>query len=302
MAFGDTLRITFEKRDERIRAEAWIPFWLRVTRDGDSSGAPCSFGVCYAEVQWGYETLWKDIGSALDRAAIRWAVAQVEDRIRHNDLPEARTNAVQKLTMDRTEFERVKLMARSKACDYQMTLGRELFCSAASSQEGTVREHEFRWLAPTSRRVCAECDLPDTDFICSHVKHPIVTFREKNYRQFAEALCDIGRSEMEKNGCDCYPGGNQCWTRIVEPTIEAPPAVPFSPRDLPVTLDFLDVVWQQIFKHPLLGRLSTEKTAAIVLPCATKEELSSRLGDLNELFKRMDIPDENLPEEERAWP
>lgn len=117
-------------------------------------------------------------------------------------------------------------------------------------------------------------------------------------RVFFSALCDLGKPEIQNK--KCHASGNSCWTRIVEPEIEQPPAVPFSPRDLPVALDFLDVVWQQIFKHPLLGRLNVEKTAAIVLPCATKEEFASRLGDLNELLKRMNIPDNDLPEDKRA--
>lgn len=302
MGFGDRFTITFEQYDETARAQGWIPFKLRVTRDGDSSGALCSFGVWFAEVQWGYETLRKDIGSALDRAAIRWAVAQVEERVRHNDLPETRTIEVQELLMNQAEFARVKVMARSKTCAYQMASGRDMFCSAAARDDATaVGSSGLRRLAPTSEPSCFECELPDTDFLCSHLKHPQVQGSQtlNDYRRMlVSALCDLDRPEIRNK--NCHAGGNQCWTRIVEPTIEAPPAVPFSPRDLPVALDFLDAVWERLFKHRLLGRLTTEKTAAIVLPCATKEEFDSRLGDLNELFKRMNIPDDDLPEEKRA--
>ena len=52
-------------------------------------------------------------------------------------------------------------------------------------------------------------------------------------------------------------------------------------------------------RPPLLRLRSVEKTATLSLGCATHEEFRSRLDDLNELFKLIDIPDEILDENGR---
>jgi hypothetical protein len=69
--------------------------------------------------------------------------------------------------------------------------------------------------------------------------------------------------------------------RAAEPAV----AVPYSLRDLPIALDFLDAIWKQAFGAPLLRLRSVEKTAALSLACGARDEFTSRLGDLNELFK-----------------
>jgi hypothetical protein len=71
----------------------------------------------------------------------------------------------------------------------------------------------------------------------------------------------------------------------------------FSPLELPIALDFLNVVWKQAFGSSLITLKSVEKTTALALLCATPDEFRARLGDLHELFKLMDIPDQLLPKE-----
>ena len=141
--------------------------------------------------------------------------------------------------------------------------------------------------------------MPDTDYICSHLSHPKVRAHEaigSSARLFVDAYCEEGQPGVKDNSSLCRAGGHSCWTRIVEEPSAPSASVPYAPRDLPVALDFFDAVWKQTFGHPLLRLRSVEKTAALSLPCATAEELKSRLGDLNELFKLMVVPDELLPQ------
>jgi hypothetical protein len=58
----------------------------------------------------------------------------------------------------------LKSMAPDKTCEYQIRSGRELLCSAASTDDRTiVGTVGLRRLAPTSRPLCMDCDLPETD-------------------------------------------------------------------------------------------------------------------------------------------
>ena len=119
-------------------------------------------------------------------------------------------------------------------------------------------------------------------------------------RQIAAAFCEEGHEEIEKDPSLCRPGGHACWTRIVEPTAEPEPSVPYSPRELPTAIDFLNTVWERAYNRSLFRLRSAEKTtAALSLGCTTQDEFRTRLQDLNELFKLMDIPDELVPESER---
>jgi hypothetical protein len=80
------------------------------------------------------------------------------------------------------------------------------------------------------------------------------------------------------------------------------PSVPYSPRELPTALDFVNTIWERVFDHPLLRLRSVEKTAALSLDCATHDEFRARLEDLNELFRLIDIPDNLLPDSENPIP
>ena len=83
------------------------------------------------------------------------------------------------------------------------------------------------------------------------------------------------------------------------PKPERLPLVPYSPRELPTALDFVNAIWKQVFRRPLLRLRFVEKTIALALGCANHDEFRSRLDDLNELFKLIDVPDDLLPEEKR---
>jgi hypothetical protein len=251
-----------------------------------------------------YDALQSELGEGLDRAAIRWGVAQLEDRLRLGRFPESRPELgpAERFILTEPDLATLRSLALNKTCDYQVLSGRELFCSGASPNDkavmGTVGR---RRIAPTSRPICKQCNLPDTDYLCSNLTHPQVMGSGAiggTQRQLVGAYCEIGQSEIgDPSGCRA--GRHHCWRRIVEPRPESAPAVPYSPRELPTALDFLNAVWERAFGRPLLRLRSVEKTAALSLGCATHDEFRARLDDLNELFKLIDIPDELLDENGR---
>ncbi len=304
--FVDRFRIQFEDFDASdaplIKAQGWIPFKLVAMPDVQHPSYRYIFGVRYADVDLQYDALRTELGDALDRATIRWAVAQVEDRLRLGRIPHhpVRTGPTEALVLTETNLALLRSLALVKTCEYQVRPGRDLLCSAATADDPALEGTEgLRRLARTSRPLCKQCDMPDSDFVCSRLSHPRVKFSPVHDARFLSgAFCEEGRSEV-KDASHCHPGGHPCWKRIVEPPPEPAPAVPFSPRDLPVALDFLNAIWERAFNRPLLRLRSVEKTAALSLGCATHDEFRARLEDVNELLKLIDIADELLPENER---
>ena len=282
----------------QVRALGFLPFKLRAMLDVERPSRSYVFGVLYVDVDLQYDALRSELGEPLDRATIRWAVAQADERLRSGRIPTESTRDPEKLILTEPDLVLLRNMALEKTCDYQTRLGRELFCSAASANDkAVVGSSGMRRLAPTSRPVCRQCNMPDTYYICSHLSHPGVRAHEaigSSARLLVDAFCEAGQPGVKDNSSLCHAGAHSCWTRIVEEPSAPTESVPYAPRDLPVALDFLNAVWKQTFGHSLLRLRSVEKTAALSLPCATAEELKSRLGDLNELFKLMEVPDELL--------
>jgi hypothetical protein len=67
--------------------------------------------------------------------------------------------------------------------------------------------------------------------------------------------------------------------------------VPYSPRDLPLAIDFLNTIWEKRFKEPLLTVRSTEKIVSLAFGCANLEDWKSRLADLYEVLRWVEVPD-----------
>jgi hypothetical protein len=286
-----------------LRSVGFLPFVLRAMPDVENPSFTVMFRVHCADLDLQYDALCHELGREKTlRASIRWFVVQVEERLRsgHITAESARTRPSENLRLTEGDLALLRRMASEKTCEYQVRPGRDLFCAAAApSDEMFVGTRGLQKLARTSRPICNQCNMPDTDFVCSHLSHPQVRGVEFSSRAMFWALCENGRSEITLPW-RCYPGGNPCWQRIVEPLPEPAPAAPFSPRELAVALDFLGAVWKQAFSHPLVRLRSVEKTAALSLPCATQDEFKSRLGDLNELFKLMEIPEHVLPPAQRG--
>lgn len=305
MFSSGAFRIKFEDfrlNAGNVKARGFLPFKIVVEPELPPPVKRYRYGVYFNEVELAYDELRGELGEALDDAAIRWAITQIEVLVKRGRLPSPPPNETIKLTIREAELQDLSRMAREKACAYQVPSGRELFCSAAAADDPEmIAISGLKRLAPTSRAICNGCSLPQTDFICSHLTHPGViaaSAKVTNDRLLVYAFCGLGRAEVN-SGSGCHAGGNSCWARIVETHRDLPSAVPFSPKELPVALDYLSTIWGQVFGNPLVRLRSIEKTVALVLPCETEDEFRARLGDLNELFKLMEIRDDDLPIEHR---
>jgi len=192
-----------------------------------------------------------------------------------------------------------------KECSYQERDSGNLFCTAASSTDDTalpIVMDNGRRVAPTSRPLCAACELPDTDFICSHFLHPQVRGTKVMggpshvvSRNLWDGLCDLNRPEFANKG-DCHAGGNPCWERIVE--VETAPAVEaVPPQAVEQALDDLDVRWRLAFANRHVVRLpGAAAVSVLALPCGNRDEFERRLSSLADIMKRLDIPDHMFTE------
>jgi hypothetical protein len=246
------------------------------------------------------------VDEAYNAALARWCIRETEARIRDGRLDET-PKGILPIPVAMADVPTIVSLYHEKACDYQISRGKELFCSAADprSDKTVVFNDGPLSMAPTTRPLCRECDLPNSDVVCSHLAHPgvyaipphqgaLVTAR----RKLGSAYCGLGY-DMHGVGEKCRAGANDCWVREIQIENSAP-AVDYSPRELPTALDFLSTIWQQHFKEPLFKTAKFQRPAALSLPCGTQEDFLSRMGDLNELLRTMDIPDKFLPEENRA--
>jgi hypothetical protein len=80
--------------------------------------------------------------------------------------------------------------------------------------------------------------------------------------------------------------------------------VPFSPLGLGDAFDHLDAVWQLAFGkgHRLLQLKRAAEVIGLTQPCATAEEFDSRVSDLIEVIKALEIQDADVPEALRSKP
>jgi hypothetical protein len=219
-------RIKFERwangpQREPHRQVIWQPFQLRVfSPDGVFQFA---FGVLHAEVPTGFrlDDLRGRHGQAeLEAAIIRWAVGEVECRLRSGPLPTVGTRNVEELELDDAHVTRIEQLAVLKTCAYQLARGRELFCSAAAQTDATLDPR--LGMAPTSRPGCKICDFPDDHYRCSQLTHPsVIGIRPMTPtgRRLTSASCEIGSRNIATPSL-CHAGGHNCWQYIVEPTAE----------------------------------------------------------------------------------
>jgi hypothetical protein len=234
-------------------------------------------------------------------AVVRFAITRLTQALKDGHFLEPPTRNTLTLPLEAADLPAIRQLLQEKTCAYQLRQGRDLFCSAASADDPTRRGHTgLQTLAPTSRDVCQVCALPDTDYVCAHLLHPEVAGRANKgglyARQLQGALCDLGKREIDRPTL-CRAGGHDCWEWLVEPELDRP-AISVSPLTLPEAFDFLDVCWRLAFgKKQRLVRLNNLAGAAMLsLPCATRDELSTRLSALVDTLNSLDIPDTLLPE------
>jgi hypothetical protein len=66
------------------------------------------------------------------------------------------------------------------------------------------------------------------------------------------------------------------------------PALPYTPRELLLAFDFLDLIWERRFERRLLRRVEMQRTGGLVLPCGSEDEFRARLSDLADILKRFE--------------
>jgi hypothetical protein len=82
---------------------------------------------------------------------------------------------------------------------------------------------------------------------------------------------------------------------LMPPPVDPPPLHPSS-MSLPEAIDFLDTVWRLAFGSHLFDLPGAAKTAELSLPCASRDELGSRLSAVANVLTRLS-PDRAEPSE-----
>lgn len=192
-------------------------------------------------------------------------------------------------------------LATAKTCEYQTRIRRDLFCTIPAANDGAATAViGGRPAAPTSRSACNDCDLPDTDYICSHLLHPAtigVQTLGSYDRQVNQVLCDLGRQEAT-NHVNCHLGGHPCAQRLVE--LETARTTPqLSALGVPESFDVLDAHWRLAFggKRRLVTLSTVTGPSTLSLGCSTRTEFESRLSALADVIDRLSIDDDLLPVE-----
>ncbi len=202
---------------------------------------------CKVNFDGDIETEW------LCQALLRYGLRRIEQMIQDNFFSAEPSLDAVRLSVEETDLPFLQKLLEEKTCTYQLKEGRDLFCTAASTDDSTIVGHiGLRAVAPTSRPTCQACSLPDSDYLCSHLLHPAVdadlSLGLNAPRDLIGARCDLGRPEI-KNPSRCHAGGHSCWWRVLEPD-RVGPTIPTSPLALPEAIDFLDAVWRLVNIRP----------------------------------------------------
>lgn len=237
--------------------------------------------------------LWANV---LLRYGVRYLESILQDPDYRADLLESRDA---KYLLTSSDLDPLIELAVEKRCNYQVAYGRDLYCSAAApTDETAVGKEGLQTLAPTSRPVCQACDLPDADFLCSHLHHPSVTgfLAGGGYdRKVGPAQCDLGRPEVS-DASRCCAGGHACWQRIVAFPRERTASL--SALSLPEGLDVLDAAWRLAFgrRKRLLALRSATDVAGLTQAASDRDTFQARIDDLADILSSLNVGDELLPE------
>jgi hypothetical protein len=210
-----------ELQSEPSRPIVWHSFLLRVYLAGGAF--QFAFRVLHAEVPTGLkiEELTRRYGQAeVQPAIIGWAIGKVEQRLYNGPLPPEGTSKFEELELREAAVPEVEQLLLQKTCAYQVSRGRELFCSVPASTDETADPSSG--LAPTSRPMCKVCDLPDDRYRCSQLTHPRVMgirAMTPTGRRLTGAYCEINSPNIQAPS-RCHAGGHDCWEYIVEPPAE----------------------------------------------------------------------------------
>lgn len=243
-----------------------------------------------------------DTTAKIDEALVAFGAIKTENEAMSGTLDSLAYSAVHEviITSNDEELEGLVDLIRTKECSYQVKSEGDLFCSAASQvDEQVVGTIGLRRIAPTTGPVCIGCNMPDTRLVCSHFAHPAV-WSEGGMgsgaippRAIQEAACERNRPEIANPG-GCRPGGNECWTRVIETGVEdVAPQSP--PRSLADAFDFLDAAWQLRYGVNILDIKSVADVVGLASQCSSREDFKARVSELDDLIKNFVIPDSALP-------
>jgi len=229
------------------------------------------------------------LGQLLIRYGTRRMEATVRELQASGARPDTRTDFWRLTDGDLDELFLLLPLIDNKNCDYQQPFGRDLMCTAAFPSDQTASQTwNGRRIAPTSRAICRECALPESDVLCSNLLHPAVTGELRasglTMRRVLSVVCDLGRSEAVIDVSGCRAGGHSCWERHV--VAEPAAAEPVSPLGLPEQFDVLDAYWRLSFgkRFRLLDLTTATGTASLALPCGSRAEFESRLSALADII------------------
>jgi hypothetical protein len=250
--------------------------------------------------------------AALHQLLIRYGARRMEATVRELQCsgsgPDSQTDFWRLADGDLDELFLLLPVVENKNCDYQQPLGRDLICTATSSDDQTASQiWNGRRVAPTSRAICRECAVPESDVLCGNLLHPTVTGNLMasgvTRRRVLSVMCDLGRAEAVADVSECRAGGHACWERHV--VAESAAAEPVSPLGLPEQFDVLDAYWRLSFgkKLRLLDLTTATGVASLALPCGSRAEFEARLSALADILDKLRVDDALLPpmtDEEKA--
>lgn len=247
-----------------------------------------------------------DIGpaAALDQLLIRYGARHMEAAVRELHAGGSRLDASMDFWRlgegDLDELLLLLPLIDNKSCDYQQPFGRDLMCTATSSSDQTASQTwNGRLIAPTSRAICRECELPESDLLCGNLLHPTLKGDLRGsgltMRRVLSVICDLGRREAIDDVSQCQAGGHACWQRHV--VAEHAAAEPVSPLGLPEQFDVLDAYWRLSFgrRYRLLDLTTATGAASLALPCGSRAEFESRLSALADIIDKLRVDEALLP-------
>ena len=214
-----------------------------------------------------------DADDLIKKAMLRYGIRRLEPIVQEivsNDIIAEAIHPTWKL--DEGDRALLLRLATSKTCEYQRSISRDLFCMISSINDTTaVTDIEGRKVSATSRSICFRCNLPDTDFLCSHLLHAATTGTMPRYgRRVSQALCDLDRAEV-KQPWACHLGGHSCSQRILEIDIYRPTTPQLSALSIPESFDVLDAHWRLAFGRAerLLIPSTLTGPSSLVLNCSS---------------------------------
>ncbi len=311
LALLATYRIKFESSRRSRGVDVPVAARFRIWRDGEALFvAEVQLTDFIANTLLGLPSFTlDDLPDEFIQAVLRFGVRRIEARLEEGGaFPTEATLDVSVIRPADEEAPELVGMMRDKTCAYQLRDERDLLCAAAHpNDEAVVGLSGWRRVAPTSRPICRACNLPDTDYICSHFLHPGVvdtgTMGNPHQRGVLSGLCDLGHgARLGQDPSRCRAGGHDCWERLVEPAPAATVVDELPPLALPEAIDFLDAVWQLAFGKRLLGTVASTHHAGLAQPCADRHQFGDRLSDLVDVFDRFDVPAPQVAEGGKAQP